>query len=58
MPKKRNRNDINNRTNEIKVPKPAKGTPCVNQIIAKGTIDRNEIEDRNTPNRVINFSGL
>jgi hypothetical protein len=49
---------MSNSINEISVPNPAKGTPWVNQIIDKGIMERKEIAERKTPNRVINFSGL
>ena len=43
MPKNKNKKEIKRRINEIKVPKPAKGTPWVNQTIATGIIEKNEI---------------
>ena len=58
MPRNRNRNEISSNINDVSVPKPAKGTPWVNQIIAKGMIERNETADKNAPNKVINFNGL
>jgi hypothetical protein len=40
------------------VPNPAKGTPDVIQIIAKGIIAKNENPDKKIPNIVISLSGL
>jgi len=34
IPKNKNKNEISNRNNETNVPKPANGTPWVNQTIA------------------------